>query len=121
METITPDTMGVTLNLNDVVLLDVFAYWCSPCSRMMPLIEDIARDYIESASIVKMELDTNKEFLQSELHIQKVPTFIFYKNGQEHTRFEGVTRMQVLRDTLDELIYETSQTDKGDIYDNKIG
>lgn len=111
MESITPETMSAALNSNDVVLLDIYATTCGPCSRMMPLLEDVSYDYTEEASVIKMELDTNKEFLQSELHIQKVPTFIFYKNGQEHTRFEGVTRMQVLRDTLDELIYETSQTD----------
>ena len=108
MKSITPDTMSAAINSQNVVMLDVYANWCQPCQRMMPLLEEISNEYSEEAGLVKMELDENKEFLQNTLNVQKVPTFIIYKNGLEQKRFEGITRMQVLRDTLDEVIHDTT-------------
>ncbi len=74
-------------NLNEYDIVIVMATWCGDSRREVPrfykLLDKV--NYNEKKLIV-MCVDRNKEAPKSrmsKLHIERVPTFIFYHNGKE--------------------------------------
>ncbi len=67
------------------VVVDFYADWCSPCKAMGNTIEKVARQF---PSITFLKIDTDK-FRSIGSDVQGIPTLIFFKNGQQLTRFTG--------------------------------
>jgi thioredoxin-like negative regulator of GroEL len=63
--------------------------WCGPCKVMLNNLSKVNESLInESAgapkySIYKYDIDTDKEFVITELGIRSVPTIKIYKGGKE--------------------------------------
>lgn len=71
-----------------VVLIDFYAPWCGPCKQMLPLLEQIGKEYQGKATIIRINIDENKK-LTRELGIDEIPFFKLYKNGEERGNFIG--------------------------------
>lgn len=71
------------------LLLDVFATWCGPCKLIAPQLEALAAKLGERARVVKLDSDLHPE-LSTELKVAGLPTLIFYREGAEVDRLEGV-------------------------------
>ena len=58
-----PDVEGNRVSLSDfkgkVVLVDVWATWCSPCRMLNPIIEELADGIKDEAIIAKVNVDEN--------------------------------------------------------------
>lgn len=70
------------------VLLDFTAKWCGPCKAVMPLLNDVAREYEGDGKIVKIDIDEEPE-LAKRFAIRGVPTFIMMHKGEVKERFSG--------------------------------
>jgi len=77
------------------VLVDFFAVWCPPCQAMMPLINKFAEDYGDKIKVCKINVDEAPQVSQK-YGVQSIPTFIFFKNGQEADRVVGGVPIQTL-------------------------
>jgi len=64
-----------------VVLLDVWAPWCSPCRGMEPVLNLIDEETKDWAEIIKLDASVEMEMVQS-LGVSGLPTFLAYKGGQ---------------------------------------
>ncbi len=88
------------------VLLDMFAAWCLPCQRMMPIVEKLAKEFDGKIVFAKLNVSNknmNIEKLTPLIHgkaVYSVPTFIFIKNGKEVKRIEGSRDYEVLKKAL---------------------
>ena len=71
----------------EVVLIDFFATWCGPCQRLSPVLEEIAKED-SKVKIVKVDIDESKD-LKDEYNVEKYPTMIIMKNGEEKLRKLG--------------------------------
>ena len=61
---------------NIPAIIDFYASWCSPCSQLSPLVEEIAQEY--SGKLVVYKIDTDKEkLLSQQLGISGLPTLLF--------------------------------------------
>lgn len=60
------------------VIVDFHAPWCGDCVRIAPILDDLAKDY----KIHKINID-EQESLANRFEISRIPTLIFFKNGQE--------------------------------------
>ncbi|KAL7155659.1 hypothetical protein ABFS83_03G091300 [Erythranthe nasuta] len=70
------------------VFVDFYATWCGPCQFMVPVLEQVSASMIDKIQVVK--IDTEKyPSIANEYDIAALPTFILFKDGKPHDRFEG--------------------------------
>lgn len=63
------------------VLVDVWANWCPPCRRLLPVIEAVADKYAGRLQVVKCDHDTNAEVV-SKYNILSIPTLLWFRGGE---------------------------------------
>jgi len=77
------------------VLVDFWAPWCAPCRMIAPIVESIAQDFTDRASVVKMNVDDNPGISQR-FGIKGIPTLILFKDGKEAERIVGAGSKEAL-------------------------
>ena len=70
------------------VLVDFWATWCGYCSRLSPIIEELATDMAGKVKFVKVNVDENRSLAQKH-DVQGLPTMILFKNGQAVEKLTG--------------------------------
>lgn len=65
-----------------LVFIDFYAPWCAPCRQMMPMIDELKKEYEGKIKIVKINADASRELMQ-ELGVRGVPLLQFFKNGEQ--------------------------------------
>lgn len=73
--------------INGDVILDFYADWCSPCQRMSPLIDGIAK-VLPQFTFIKINRDFFMD-LANTFKITSIPTLLFLRNGKEIGRYDG--------------------------------
>lgn len=80
------DTLKNTIAKENVLLLDFYADWCGDCRMMYPVIEEISEEVAGKATVAKYNIEDNID-LAHEFEVQKIPTILVFKNGEETARF----------------------------------
>ena len=93
----------VVHNSDVPVLVDFWASWCSPCTLMAPILEEIANDYAGKAKICKLNTDKARDSA-IEFGINAIPTTILFKDGQVRNKWVGLTSKKDLIAAIDELL-----------------
>lgn len=75
-------------NEKGIVILDFWAPWCGPCRMLSPILDEIKQKNLE-IEIIKVNVDENEEWTQR-YNIQNVPTLIFFKDGKQIERTNGL-------------------------------
>jgi len=76
------------LKSDKLVLVDFNAPWCAPCQKMSPMLEEVSKEQKDKLSVMKINIDDNKELAKS-LHIEALPVVVIYKGGKEVWKHEG--------------------------------
>ncbi|KAG7368203.1 thioredoxin [Nitzschia inconspicua] len=85
--------------LNDsgskLVVIDVFAEWCSPCRQIAPVFEALARQH---PNVVFVKVDVDKvPTIKTILGVWAMPSFFFFKNGKKLSSFMGANENALRR------------------------
>lgn len=72
------------------VLVDFWADWCAPCRMLAPTVDAVAEQYVETASVVKVNVDESPSTAQR-YGIKGIPTLILFSQGKEVERIVGLT------------------------------
>lgn len=83
-------------------IVDVYATWCGPCKTIAPIFVKMAEEMDGKVNFVKIDIDQEPELAQK-LDIQALPTFLFFKDGQEVHRMRGLIRKEHFSDLINKL------------------
>jgi thioredoxin 2 len=81
------------------VLVDFYADWCGPCKTMAPILDEVAREYIGKALVLKLDTDRNPQ-AAARYGIRGIPTLILFRGGREAERQVGAVPRQVVTGML---------------------
>ncbi len=96
MQQLTTAELKQKINEGENFVLDLFATWCGPCKIMLNNLTKVNESLIKESNgspvynIYKYDIDTDKEFVMSELGIRSVPTIKIFKEGKEVFSKAGV-------------------------------
>ena len=96
MQQLTTEELKQKMQNGENFVLDLFATWCGPCKIMLNNLSKVNESLIKesngspSYNIYKSDIDTDKEYVMTELGIRSVPTIKIFKEGKEVFSKAGV-------------------------------
>lgn len=82
------------------VLVDFWANWCKPCLAVAPIVDELANEYGDKVSFVKMDIDSSPK-TPSKYGIMSIPTLLIFKNGAPVSHIVGLRPKTELKRNLD--------------------
>lgn len=86
-----------------LVLIDFYSDSCIPCKRMSPVLAELEESYGDHVYIGKVNAAFEPELLQ-EYGVLSAPTLLFFKNGIQIKRLNGVVKKAELEEFIKENI-----------------
>ena len=96
MQQLTTEELKQKMQNGENFVLDLFATWCGPCKIMLNNLSKVNESLIKesngspSYNVYKYDIDTDKEYVMTELGIRSVPTIKIFKEGKEVFSKAGV-------------------------------
>lgn len=71
-------------------LVDFYADWCGPCKMMAPILDAVADELGDKASICKVNVDECMDLAQT-YRIMNIPAMFIFKNGEVVEKIIGAS------------------------------
>lgn len=97
------DNFSEIIKSKKPTLVDFYATWCGPCRMMEKPLEEIKSEVGDSVTILKVDVDTNRE-ASMKYNVRGVPTFILFKEGEIVWRQSGAMAKDLIKNKLNEFI-----------------
>ncbi|WP_018118139.1 thioredoxin [Corynebacterium mastitidis] len=89
LNNVTQDSFRSTVIESEVpVLVDFWAQWCGPCTKLTPVLEEIAQEYGDRVKIVKVDVDAERG-LGAMFQIMSIPSMLLFKDGKKVDQIVG--------------------------------
>lgn len=85
------------------ILVDFWAAWCGPCKQLVPVLEEIAKEYAGKITVAKLDVDVNQS-VPAEYGVRGIPTLILFKHGKAQATKVGFLSKTQLCAFLDSYI-----------------
>ena len=91
------------ISADKLVLVDLYATWCTPRKALAPVLEELADKYADKIKVVKVNVD-EEESIAAKFGIASIPTVIFFKNGQTAASFVGLRSASKIEKVIEKLL-----------------
>jgi thioredoxin 1 len=89
------------LDENEAKMIEFYSKTCGPCKMLSFVLKDIARQKPEFPIYI-VDFDENRE-LKERLGVKGFPTMLFYKEGREVSRLEGLKQKPAIISAIEAL------------------
>jgi thioredoxin 1 len=98
---LTDNNIDEAIKDNDLILVDFWAPWCGPCTKVSPILDEISSE--TGLLIGKLNIDENPKKTQ-EYGIHSIPNMVLFKSGQPVKSVVGAMPKHLLMKELSEWI-----------------
>ncbi len=93
----------LVLKSSKPVVIDYWADWCAPCKQLSPIIEELARDYGDKVTFLKMDTNTSTQ-VPTQQGVLGLPTIQVFVGGEVVKSFTGAKPKSTLVRALEEYL-----------------
>jgi thioredoxin 1 len=87
------------LETQALLVVDCTATWCGPCKLVAPLMDQLAGEWADRATVFKLDLDSNRD-LAKRFGIRNIPAVMVFKQGELMETLVGVKPYEEFSDTV---------------------
>ena len=84
-------------------VLDFYADWCGPCQVLLPTVEKLAKEFSETVTIAKINIDNQPELAQL-FNVKSIPSLFFMEKNNVKDAHKGMASEKTLRDKIKKLV-----------------
>lgn len=81
-----------------LVLLDFWASWCSPCRMLSPIVDEVAKE-MPNIKVCKINVD-EESVLATKFGVSSIPMLVVMKNGQIKNKSLGLISKEDVKNLL---------------------
>jgi thioredoxin 1 len=85
------------------VVVDYWADWCAPCKQLSPIIDELARDYGDKVTFLKLDTNTSTQ-VPTQQGVLGLPTIQVFVGGEVVKSFTGAKPKSVLLRAIEEYL-----------------
>jgi len=82
-------------------IVDFYADWCSPCKKLAPIVEELAKDN-PTLKVFKLDIDNSRD-IYVKYRVMGIPTLILFKEGKEVDRIIGLQTKKYIQERINSL------------------
>ena len=90
---------AAVLEPGGIALVDFWAPWCPPCRALGPVIDSLAQELGDAATVGKINVDESPATAQR-FGISSIPTVLLFQNGELRRKFVGVQPANVYLEAI---------------------
>lgn len=85
------------------VLVDFWAPWCGYCTRLAPVMDELAQEMNDQIKVAKVNVDENRSLAQK-YGVMSLPTMIVFKEGEQLEKITGYMPKANIAAKLEKLV-----------------